>query len=421
MKKIFPITFLLLITISVQSQTTKEEFFRDPRNAAGLYSPYLYLHSTVTPPPSGYIPFYISHYGRHGSRWLLNANNYNNAIRILNQADSVGKLTETGKELLRKIKNAYNDATDRYGDLSPLGVKEHREIAERMYHSFPEIFSPKNGSKCFIYSRSTQVPRCILSMAANNERLKELNPQIEITRDATKKDSYLNNEPEINRDTIRSIVSAFAKKNFNAKRFINSIIADSSYAKMKIKDQADLAYNIFSIAINMFNLDYLNISMLDVFTDDEIFILWQYSNLNMYYTAGPSTVNGKKALKSAVPLLKNIINCADNAITNRNISADLRFGHDTYITPLLALMDIKNMNIQESDPEKVYLSWCNYKASPMGANLQIIFYTNSANDVVVKFLHNEKEVEIPVKTDFAPYYHWNDVKDYYEKKMLSFN
>jgi len=75
---------------------------------------------------------------------------------------------------------------------------------------------------------------------------------------------------------------------------------------------------------------------------------------------------GIMQLKSASLLLKDILDCADNAIKNKNVSADFRFGHDTYITPLLALLDIKGMNVQESDPDKVFQAWCNFKASPMG-------------------------------------------------------
>ena len=68
------------------------------------------------------------------------------------------------------------------------------------------------------------------------------------------------------------------------------------------------------------------------------------------------------------------------------------------------------MNVQELDPEKVYMAWSNFKASPMGSNLQIIFYSNDNDDVLVKFLHCEKETTIPVKTDIAPYYHWKDYR-----------
>jgi hypothetical protein len=123
-------------------------------------------------------------------------------------------------------------------------------------------------------------------------------------------------------------------------------------------------------------------------------------------------------MDSSKNLLRNILDCADNAIKNGNISADLRFGHDSYIIPLLALMDVKGMNVKESDPEKVYQVWSDFKVSPMGANLQLIFYRNDkTGDIILKLLHCEKEVEIPVATDIAPYYHWKDFKAYYQNKL----
>ena len=42
----------------------------------------------------------------------------------------------------------------------------------------------------------------------------------------------------------------------------------------------------------------------------------------------------------------------------------------------------------------------------------------SADDIIVKFMLNEKEVSIPVKTDIAPFYHWKDVRAFY-KDLLS--
>ena len=79
------------------------------------------------------------------------------------------------------------------------------------------------------------------------------------------------------------------------------------------------------------------------------------------------------------------------------------------------------MNVQESDPDKVYMAWSNFKASSMGSNLQLIFYQNdNSDDILVKILLCEKETEIPVKTDIAPYYNWEDVKAYYEKKISGY-
>ncbi len=406
--------FLFSLTGLLAAQTTKEEFLSDPLFAGGLYRPYSYGNSTLTPAPAGYLPFYISHYGRHGSRWVISPSCHIGPIKILSEANAAGKLTEAGKSLLQRMQVVAADAENRYGDLAPLGAKEERGIAERMFQSYPQVFS----GKCFVYNRSTQVPRCILSMAAFDERLKELNPDITMLREASQRNKYLNNDAAIKADTIRKLQSVFLKKHFQPARFIANLISDTSYAKQAISDPEKFANQIFSAAVNIPNLDYLHFTLLDVFTPEELFILWQADNMFMYYLVGPSGINGGKATKSASLLLKNILDCADSAIKNMNVSADIRFGHDSYIIPLLALLEIQDMNIQETDPEKIYRAWNNFKASPMGANLQIIFFKNGSNDdILVKLLHCEKEVRIPVPTDIAPYYHWKDFKAYYEKKV----
>ena len=58
----------------------------------------------LTPAPRGYKPFYISHYGRHGSRFHSKPSFYNPPYRTLPKADSLGKLTATGKDVLRYSK-----------------------------------------------------------------------------------------------------------------------------------------------------------------------------------------------------------------------------------------------------------------------------------------------------------------------------
>jgi hypothetical protein len=81
-------------------------------------------------------------------------------------------------------------------------------------------------------------------------------------------------------------------------------------------------------------------------------------------------------------------------------------------------MDIDKTNIVENNPENVYKIWSDFKVSPMGANLQIIFFKKEkSKNILVKFLHNEKEVAIPVKTDIYPFYRWEDVKRYYKAKL----
>jgi len=283
-----------------------------------------------------------------------------------------------------------------------------------MFRSFPEVFSTINGRKCYIYSRSTVVPRVILSMAANNERLKELNPEIEISREASKKNTYLANIYKIsNKDSVDVVYNDFLKKHFSTDHFLSSLFTDAAYTNEHIQNPITFVDDIYSLAANLNNMDHLNISMFDVFSKDDLFSIWQASNFKyyIYFTS-------KTAKDSAKILLKNILDCAESAIKDGNVSADLRFGHDIFITPLLALMDIKGMNGQESDPEKLFQVWSDFKVTPMAVNLQLIFYKNdNTGDVIVKLLHCEKEVEIPVTTDISPYYHWNDFRSYYEKKL----
>lgn len=407
------IPFILLPTL-VQAQTTKEEFLSDAKYASGIYQPYNYVSTPVAPAPAGYKPFYISHYGRHGSRWLISPDNYNFPKNIFSEAHKANKLTSFGESLYERVKMIATDAEGQYGDLSHLGSIEHRGIAERMFRSFPEVFSTKNGRKCYIYSRSTTVPRCIISMAANNERLKELNPEIEIYREATQKNSYLSNDySNPNHDSVSAIRRGFILKHFNMGHFFNSVFTDTVYAKGLIKDPVTLVSDIYAMVADLRDMDHLKISMSDVFSQDDLFTLWQASNMSLYYS-----FTSKSAKNSAKKLLENILKCADNAIKGNNVSADLRFGHDSYISPLLALMDINGMNGQEADPEKIFQVWSDFKVTSMGVNLQLIFYRNDiTDDVIVKLLHCEKEVKIPVTTDIAPYYHWKDFKAYYEKKL----
>ncbi len=416
--KTFLILGLFAFTGLLYPQTTKEEFFKNPGLAGGLYSPYPYEYVAQTPAPEGYVPFYISHYGRHGSRWVISPECHTIPQKILNKALAAGKLTEAGKTLLERINMLAAHAESRYGDLSPLGVKEHRGIAERMFKSFPQVFEKGEHSR-FIYSRSTQVPRCILSMSAFDERLKEFNPEITVVQEATLRNKYLNNDAKLLRDTARKIESDFLKRQFNPKRFITNLFTDTVYANQIIDDQRRFAHEVFTAAMNIPDFEDIPFTLTEFFTPGEMYVLAQLSNMQMYFMAGPSGVNGKAVTKSASLLLENIIACADSAIQTGKVSADFRFGHDTYIIPLLALMDIKDMNNREDNPDKIYSAWTAAKISPMGVNLQLIFFKNAkTGDVIVKLLHCEKEVQIPVQTDIAPYYHWKDVKAYYLHKLL---
>jgi hypothetical protein len=108
-------------------------------------------------------------------------------------------------------------------------------------------------------------------------------------------------------------------------------------------------------------------------------------------------------------------NSAEKAIGKNGVSADLRFGHDTGLAPLLALLNVNGFGETAGSDDKIYETWADFIVTPMGSNIQFIFYRHAKTGaIIVKVLHNEKESTLPIKTDIFPYYHWEDVSSYFD-------
>lgn len=416
MKKFFSLAAIGLLALCANAQTTKEEVSNDINKAGGVYYAYPVADYVSTPAPEGYKPFYISHYGRHGSRYLLSNKEYWQVRDALKKAKNQGKLTPLGEDVLIRVDSVLIEADNRAGDLSPLGVRQHRGIAERMYAKYPEVF----GGSPDLTARATIVVRCVLSMDAFCERLKELNPKLNISRDSGQKYmSYLNYKTPETRaarkdKNFTQKWTAFADSLTHPERLTAALFNDVAWANDSI-DTKKLMQNLFKYAVGMQNIE-TKLSFADLFTPDEIFDLWNGENTYLYEECGNAPQWNGMMINNAASLISNIIESADSAIASGKKTADLRFGHDGNFIPLVALMHFKDADLQEADPNKVYQSFADFKIVPMAANMQLVFYRDDKNPdapVLVKFLHNERETRIPVATDSWPFYKWKDVKDYY--------
>ena len=67
---------LLCVTACVQAQDARSEFMKNPALSGSNYVAYPGPKHRLTPAPRGYEPFYLSHYGRHGSRYLIDTHDY---------------------------------------------------------------------------------------------------------------------------------------------------------------------------------------------------------------------------------------------------------------------------------------------------------------------------------------------------------
>ncbi|MBQ2322855.1 MAG: histidine-type phosphatase [Bacteroidales bacterium] len=409
---------LLLISLATAlpaiSQTTRDEVLSNLNKAGGVYYAYPAPTTQPTPAPKGYKPFYVSHYARHGSRYLLSDKDYKWISDILSDAKDANALTPLGLDALDRLNRIWPLVEHRGGDLTPLGERQHHDIAERLYKSYPEIFTTSRK----ISARSTLVPRCAMSMAAFTESLKTLAPQLNIRSEASNKYmAYLcYRTPESDLFTGRntapwaSEAQRFEAQLVQPKRFAQALFSDHDYLIQHV-DPARLMWGFYWVAADMQDID-TDISFHDLFPPDELFNVWQVNNFRFYAGNANHADSKGKVVASSKSLVRNILQSADEAIADNSIAATLRFGHDGNIIPLLALLRIESFDAAIARPEDCYKAWCDFKAAPMAANLQIIFFKNTKGDILVKFLHNEREVHIPIPTDSFPFYHWPDVRTY---------
>jgi hypothetical protein len=68
----------------------------------------------------------------------------------------------------------------------------------------------------------------------------------------------------------------------------------------------------------------------------------------------------------------------------------------------------------------VHNHFANFDMIPMGSNLQMVFYRNRGNDVIVRLLYNEMDAAIPALKPFeGPFYKWTDLKEYLSRLIAS--
>ena len=421
MRRFILLIFFSILAFGISAQTVKEEIFENIHLSAANHYAYPDPDFKKTPPPSGYKPFYLSHYARHGSRYRVNPNDYKEPLKILRKAEKDGVLTELGKKTLDVVDSLARMAKDRYCELTPLGARQHRGIAKRMYENFPEAFQ----GVAAVDARSTVVIRCILSMMAECLQLQSMNPKLQIKNDASYYDMYyMNNEDDYFRkqrktDEVLAVKEAFRKKHLHPERLMKSLFSNQDYVKWKVDADKLMSY-LFELAVIMQNHD-TDIELYSLFTKEECYDMWLLNNANWYIDYGPSPLTKGKMPYLEANLLENILNTADTCIVKKENSVTLRFGHESCVLPLACLLELGDCGYQTTDLNTLAEVWRNYKIFPMACNIQFVFYRKKrSDDILVKVLLNEQEMKLPVESTLAPYYHWKDVETYYRNKLAAF-
>ena len=376
------LTLLLMQALGVRAQTFSAE------RTAGIYFAYpSTLHpspSALHLPPSTLRPFYISHYGRHGSRWLPSEERY---TWVMAWFEDKSRLTAFGKSVRSRLKKICRNARGNAGALTPLGAAQHRGIARRMVQNFPEVF----GDDTRILARSSTSPRCRASMLAFCDELKapftlHLPPSTFSIETNPADMSYINNESA----ELKALSARTQRQpDISTDRFLAALFKDP--AVISPADALKLLSELHTIASDMQDIP-LGISLWDCFTPEEMLAVHAANNERMTICNGDTIVNDGIAARSSIPLWQNIVAEADSMIASGGHGASLRFGHDTALFRLLTLLGVQ---LPSTNMEDIV---------PMAANLQMVFFSNGVNgngltridteNVFVMFLLNEHPCEL---------------------------
>ena len=380
------------------------------------------ITTPLTPSPAGKKPFYISHYGRHGSRYISSRSGYDIPYIMMLQADSLDELTPVGRKVLHEMNLIMQDTENRWGELTGYGKKQLQQIGRRIAERFPEVLCP--GAR--VSAVSTTVPRCIESMGSCMLEMLQVCPQLQITMQSSQRNQWYMNHQD--RQLRRNYMTPEARKAYDAytahrlgnTRLMELIFKNPDIVK-EVVDEDQFGYYLMKMGLFQLNTDYnQHTNLMSLFHTDDLYLMWQIDNALWYIQHGACKLNGGRQPYSQRNLLRQMIADADSCIRLDQPGAQFRFGHETVLLPLVCVngFDLETDNLDELE-EKGW--WCS-SVFPMGCNLQFIFYRSDPKDqdVLFKVLLNEVEGTLPLQPVSGPYYRWSDFREYCLNKLSKY-
>jgi hypothetical protein len=278
-----------------------------------------------------------------------------------------------------------------------------------------------------VKANSSTVRRCMLSMANFCQELKTMNPALTITMDASEHDMYYiipNDSIEIpESETDGALYEKLDK--FRHEKLSGDyqfrLLFNNPLAAAEFIDGYKFADALWNIASDMQCLPELGLSFNDCFTEDGLIDGFRVYNASWCLWEGlmPGSQHNYYAI---YPLLKNFLDEADLMIASGDRGVRLRFGHDSVVLPFSFILGVKEAIGGTDDMENLHNVFSIFRLIPMAGNVQLIFFRKQgSDDILVKFLMNENETSVPIKTDCYPFYHWKDVRTYYRNMLQQAN
>lgn len=368
----------------------------------GVYQIYPDTPGALTKAPAGYKPFYISHFGRHGSRYISREQEMKPALDGLRTAQAEGILTPSGTALLGYVEEVYLLSDGLWGQLSARGAMEHRHIANRMNKNFPGVMKDSIGVYASTY------PRCIVSMASATTELGRLNPKARITYHVGDRYQDLLNPRYRPEGWVLGVElkDDYLSRNLDVSSAMPHLFTDTARASAVIGDPVAFFKAVYAAWSIREAILLPSFALENFIGSDAAVLLGRADNMGHYQNMGLE--------RGADTLLLSIVQGAERAIASGKRYADLRYAHDNGLLRLLAQMGVEGYPGGLSTERALDFDFA--RAVPMASNLQMIFYRNAKGTVLVQILVNESEAKIPALTG-GPYYNWTELSAYLKSRI----
>ena len=416
---------LLMICTQLTAQTVVEEIKAIPQCSAGIiYSVPTGKQQADTPAPDGKKPFYISHFGSCAAYYLESPKDYEAPINVFVKADSMNMLTPLGKDVLRRLRLIEQDAAHRTGEITVNGARQMRQLAQEMVDRFPDIFV--DGS--YIDARSIVRNHSIMSMQEFMNQIARHKANMELVmKSSHSNDQWMHVEDkELEADRFnaetKTSYQAYIKANSNNKRLWESLFGSIDYVKEHI-DTTKLNDQLFTLAGGIQNTPLEGvITLYDIYTPEEIIQHWRLHNAKNYISYGGFELNGGNQPFAQRAPLWNLLHQGDSIKKLDHPVVHLRYSSRGMVMELICLMELNGYGLKTPDLNQLEKQgWANYRIAPFGSSVQVVYYRKDKTDenILIKVLLNGQEARLPIKTDCAPYYHWEDFKRYYLRKLYA--
>ena len=363
--------------------------------------------------PDSLAAVFINHVGRHGARYPASSDNCRTLQRALMRADSLGTITQTGRDLLRLTNRVIRLTAGRWGALDSLGMAEQEAIATRMIRNYPELF----GGDATVEALSSYSPRAMMSMYSFTHRLDRLNNETTFRTVTGRVNSPLmrpfDTDPAYREFRDNKVWEPVYDEYFDAECPTTAIMR-ALESRIPFDDAAHvrkLAYAEWAVVAGCSAMS-VEVDPLVYFTPEELNAVWSCFNLRQYLRYSASTVSTVPA-EIASQLVLNLVHTTDAFIAGDTATTvRLRFGHAETLMPLLSLLRLRGCYYLTNYFDTVAVHWRDFDIVPMAANLQIVLFRSrnsgryyvraSLNETPVPLLPNSDEVYVP----------WSTARDY---------